>query len=257
MTRPRDGIADEASGLPEDGGAAPSTTPVVMKTEPAAPWLDDYRLFYVLARDGLYRCRNHEFFQSCVRSQDGPSELEEHAPFLRPRFPRIPRALFERIVGFFDRVAERHGAEAAVLLAWDRGARRVRLVVPEQTATMSRVWNGYRSPIGLHYLPPADLPVDWIPFGDVHSHVHHAAYASSTDVDDEAHAAGLHIVVGRIHREPPEVHVEAVVDGQRFALELAQVIEGYARRRRDVPDAWLDRVRVETLASRPWPTSAS
>ena len=131
---------------------------------------------------------------------------------------------------------------------WDRGEQRVRLVVPEQTATIYRAWDGYRSPIGVHYHPPTDLPQDWIPFGDIHSHVNMAAYASGTDKDDETHAAGLHIVVGRIQKEPPEIHVEAVADGTRFALDASDVIEDYEKRQLDVPQEWIDRVRIEESA---------
>lgn len=220
-------------------------TPVLVKRSAEMAWPVDERMFYILARDGLYICRNHDFFRSCVPARRGPSDLEEQARFLVPNFPMIPREIFERVVGFFDLIAELQGSEAAVLLVWDRSAECVRLVVPEQTATMSRAWDGHRSPIGVHYLPPADLPVDWVPFGDVHSHVDYPAYASTTDVSDETHTAGLHIVVGRIHSEPPDLHIEAVVDGTRFALEPSQVIQSYQTRRRDVPQEWLDRVQVQ------------
>jgi hypothetical protein len=238
-------------------GSDRPVTPVLIKTAENLPWPDDERIFYILGRNGLYLCRNHEFFRSCVPARRGPSELEEQTSLLVPRFPTIPRALFEQAVGFFERVADLHGAEAAVLLVWDRTARRVRLVVPEQTAKMSRGWNENRYPIGLHYVPPTDLPTDWVPFGDIHSHVDYSAYASSTDVADETHAAGLHVVVGRIFREPPEIHVEAVVDGTRFALEASRVIEDYRSRRMDVPGRWIDRVHVETVASYWWSGRAS
>ena len=226
-------------------GSGGPVTPVLVKTSENLPWPEDERIFYILGRNGLYLCRNHEFFQSCVPARRGPSELEEQATFLAPRFPMIPRVLFERAVGFFDQVAELHSAEAAVLLVWDRSAKRVRLAVPEQTAPVSPGWNGTRYPIGVHYVPPADLPADWVPFGDIHSHVNYSAYASSTDVADEVHTAGLHIVVGGILREPPDIHVEAVVDGNRFALDASQVIEDYRRRRMNVPEEWIERVQIK------------
>ena len=204
------------------------------------------RLYYVLARDGLYIGRNHEFFRSCVPAPAGPSELDEQEPFLEPNFPVIPRASMEQVVGFFDRIADLHVSEASVLLAWDRKAQRVRIVVPEQTATVSRWSDGYRTPVGLYYYPPADLPRDWVLFGDVHSHVDMSAYSSATDQADEEHDAGLHIVVGRLYKEPPEFHVEAVVDGMRFKLELDDVAEGYEDRNLEVPREWIDRVQVES-----------
>jgi hypothetical protein len=231
--------------------------PVLVKSSEEREWMDEPRLFYILGRDGLYRCRNHEFFESCVKTDQGPSGLEEQRTFLRPRFPKIPRALFEQAVGFFSRVADHQGSEAAMLLLWDRRDEQVRLVVPPQKATMYRAWDGRRSPIGIHYEIPADLPADWVPFGDIHSHVHYAAYASSTDVADETHAAGLHVVVGRIHEEPPDLHVEAVVDAQRFVLSLEQVVEGYRARSCDIPHEWIERVEIEDEGSVLYPRGVS
>jgi hypothetical protein len=128
----------------------------------------------------------------------------------------------------------------------------VRLVVPKQTATISPGYNGTPYPIGLHYAPPTDLPVDWVPFGDIHSHVEYSAYASATDKADETHAAGLHVVVGRISQEPPDIHVEAVVDGTRFELDASRVIEDYRCRRTNVPRKWIDRVSVEEITPGWW-----
>ena len=236
------------------GGPRPLLTPITMKTGKELEWPEGERLFYTVARDGLYLCRDHEFFRSCVKTSGGPSELEAQAPFLLPRFPRIPRSLLERVVGFFERVADLHNAEAAVILAWDRTNERVRLIVPRQSATVYETWSGYRYPVGVHYDPPSDVPADWVPFGDIHSHVDYAAYASHTDKHDEEHSAGLHIVVGHIHDEPPEFHIEAVVDGARFLLEREQVLEGYEKRRTNIPKGWIDLVEIEPTK---WSTSAT
>jgi hypothetical protein len=229
------------SGLP--------VTPVLVKRtdELAAP--PDERVYYVLARNGLFIGRNHEFFRSCVPARMMPAELVDHAPWLEPAFPKVPRRLFERIVGFFDRIRAQQNSEASVLLAYDREARRVRAVVPEQTATQSHYRDRWdRShPIGLAYTPPLDLPRSWTLFGDVHSHVDLPAFASQTDVDDEVNSAGLHVVVGRLYKEPPEIWIEAVVDGARFRLEQGDVLGGYRARNPDVPAEWLERVRVKTV----------
>jgi hypothetical protein len=223
-------------------------TPVLVKDRADLEWPAEARAFYVLARNGLHLVRRHEFFESCVPARQWPRELEPQTTFLRPRFPVIPTALFERVVGFFARVADLHGCEAGVLLVWDRNEQCVRLVVPDQVGTMSRGWSGKRYPIGLRYSSPAPLPPHCILFGDIHSHVDMAAYASGVDQDDEVDAPGLHIVIGRIHSEPPDVHVEAAVDGARFPIEAQDVIEGYGQRDLDVPQEWLDRVKVEIEA---------
>lgn len=224
-------------------------TPIYIKPRPDTAWPDD-PVFYILTGKGLFLCRNHEFFQSSVAAPRWPAELAPHEAFLAVRYPKVPRRVLERVVGFFDRVAEVHGSEAAVLLAFDRRTRRVEAVVPDQTATVSRSGWGGVWPIGVEYQVPAGLPPELVVIGDVHSHVESAAYASYVDKHDETHRAGLHVVVGRIHLEPPELHIEAVTDGVRFKVEEELVLEGYRERRFDFPEEWMGRIKVETYGKK-------
>lgn len=232
-------------------------TPILIQDGSGPAWLDEESAFYVLSRDGLFLCRNHEFFRSCAPARDFPRELESQEPFLFPRYPKLSRAQFERVVGFFARMAELYHSEAAVFLAWDRSAERLELLVPEQVATVGRTWLGGAYPIGLQYSMPTDLPASKFIVGDIHSHVNLAAFSSATDVHDEDYQAGLHIVVGRIQSEPPDVHVEAVVDGQRFVLDPSAVIAGYESRSPDVPQEWLEKVRVEEESYRSFSSEPS
>lgn len=225
------------------------TTPVLLKRDGSLPW-NEASLFYVLTADGLFACRNHEFFESCVPARRWPAELARQEPFLVPDFPRLAVRDLERMVAFFGFLADEHGAEGAVLLYWDRRRRRVRLVVPPQTARVSRGWSGRAWPLSLEYERPTALPAHWVPFGDAHSHAYQDAYCSGQDLADEAFSTGVHLVVGRLDREPPAFHVEAVVDGTRFEMELADVVEAgddgevYRRRRERAPRRWLERVTV-------------
>jgi hypothetical protein len=233
-------------------------TPIYVKSDREMPWPEGETAFHLLTSSGLYLCRNHPFFRSCVPAAAWPSELAEQQSFLELHYPKIPRRRFELIVGFFARVAERHGSEAAVLMVWDARGKRVRFVVPEQVATVSKNWWGDTYPIGLHYQVPTDLPAGWTVIGDIHSHVDDPAYASGTDKDDETHRAGLHIVVGRISREPPDLYIAAVVDGTRFRVDPTAVIAGYRQRRLRVPSSWLERVKIEppSWKKKDWGSSA-
>jgi hypothetical protein len=230
------------------GPADDLITPVFLARDAAAgagPAADaEPRTYYVLAANGLFLVRNHAFFRSSVPAPSFPSELAEHREAFEPRFPRIPQALFERIVGFFSAVAEAYGAEAGVLLYWDPAARELHAIPPPQIATITRGYRSRGQPVGLHYEIPRWVPPTWLLVGDVHSHAQLAAFASSTDQDDEHHYPGLHVVVGEIHREPPSFHVEAVIDERRFPLALADVVEGYERRAEHFPPKWLRRLRV-------------
>jgi proteasome lid subunit RPN8/RPN11 len=227
----------------------PLTTPIYLKTDDKMDWPQD-NAFYVLSKDGLFLCRNHQFFMSCVPSDRWPAELAGQRPFLEIDYPRLPRRLLERVVGFFDIIGERYDSEAAVLLVWNRKSQKVEVVVPEQTGTVGTTYYGSRHPLDLHYeIPPLSAPRMLI--GDIHSHVDGAAYASWTDRADEAYRPGLHLVVGRIKDEPPEFYCAVTADGMRFRVnDLDLVMEDYrARRRDDVPEEWIAKVKVEEWSS--------
>jgi hypothetical protein len=227
------------------------TTPLYVKTDPDMPWPEDENAFYVLSADGLFFCRNHLFFKSSVPARRWPTGLAPHMEWLELKHPRIRRRQIELLVGFFDEIAAEHGAEAAALLIWDREAQRTRLHVPTQRSTVFEGWSGSRYPGQVYYDVPPNLPRHWSVIGDVHSHADEAAYASATDKADERHRPGLHLVIGRVYREPPEMHCEFVVDGTRFQTAPELILEDYRRRSRRFPRVWLDRVTVEVHASSP------
>lgn len=224
-------------------------TPIYIKPRDDTAWPED-SVFYMLTRSGLFLCRNHPFYQSAVPAPQWPTELAEHQAFLAVRYPKIPRRLVERVVGFFERVADAHNTEAAVLLVWNKARRRVQVVVPDQVATIGYNGWGATYPIGVEYEVPIDLLPDLVVIGDMHSHVFGRAIVSGVDKRDEIHRPGLHIVVGQIHREPPEFHIEAVTDGVRFTVRPELALGGYQQRCTDIPDAWMDKVTVEAYGKR-------
>ncbi len=218
-------------------------TPIFLKENSEPFWTND-AAFYVLSRSGLFLCRNHPFFKSCTPARKWPGELGLQEPFLQANFPKIPTELFERIVGFFGHIANLYAAEAAVLLAWDQDTESVGPIVPPQITAISSTSYGKTYPIGVRYEVPTDLPPNLMIIGDSHSHVFMPAYSSVTDQEDESFRPGLHIVVGRLDQEPPDIYTEAVVDGMRFELEMDQGVEGYEKRGSNPPQEWIDRVTV-------------
>lgn len=220
-------------------------TPIYIKPRTDTAWPKD-AVFYMLTASGLFLCRNNPFYTSCVPTPRWPTELATQKSFLEVHYPKIARRLLELVVGYFDRVADEHGSEAAVLLAWNKRSEHVEIVVPEQVATISRNGWGDVFPVGVEYKIPANLAPDRTIIGDVHSHVDGAAYSSYVDKHDETYRAGLHIVVGRLGDEPPEFHIEAVTDGARFVVEPELILAGYHKRRVDVPDDWMEKITVKT-----------
>lgn len=225
-------------------------TPIIVKKDgEKEPWLD-VPVFYILAKNGLFLCRNHPFFKSCVPAKAWPKELAKQEREFTPNYPKVPQELFEQIVGWFSDVADTECSEAAILLVWNGESKKVELYCPEQEARVSG--KKYPSPMDVHYDLPLDLPVGSFVIGDVHSHVHHSAYASWTDTSDETHSPGIHIVVGKIDKEPPDFHCEIVGDGSRFKAELEEVVEGYKERRFSYPEEWWENLAVKVLSWKPW-----
>ncbi len=220
-------------------------TPVYVKTDAEGDVPRDKECFYLLSRSGLFIGRNQPLMRSLVPALSWPRELEPQEPFLQLTYPKVPADILADIIGFFWSIADRHGAEAAVLLGYD-GAMIVP-IVPEQTGTIGWGYGGKPYPIGLHYDIPLELNGLRI-IGDIHSHVFEAAYASSVDMQDERHRPGLHIVAGRLDRDPPAWHVEYVVDGARFPIAPEAVLDLNAYEGRVVPTdtTWTDRVEVMT-----------
>lgn len=225
----------------------PLITPIYIKKSMAMRSPTD-PVYYLLTSNCLYLCRNHPYYRSCVPAPRWPTELVPHAASFAPKFPPIPQDQFERICGFFGHMSEEHRAEAIVLLAWDSIDQMVRTIVPQQVSAVSAGSRGLAYPIGVKYRFPQNLPKHWTVFSDIHSHCTMAAYASQTDIDDEDNFTGLHIVVGRLHQEPPEFHVEGVVDGTRFPLQWESVVSGYECRDA-FPKEWMDQIVVTNYAT--------
>ena len=100
-------------------------TPIHFKTSDDMPLPTNEVASLLLSSNGLWMCRNHEFFQSCAPARSWPCELAEHKASLRLQYPKIPQRMLERIVGFFSAIAERHEAEAGVLLIWNKTRERM------------------------------------------------------------------------------------------------------------------------------------
>ena len=229
-------------------------TPILIKDREDMPWPEGEAVFYVLSRDGLFLCRQNGLFRSCVPVDRWPSELASQDQFLEHAYPKVPAGVFARLVGFFGAMAESQGCEAGAYLVYDRETQEVSALVPTQRATMSKGWNGKLHPIGLEYDNPKQMGSTEMILGTVHSHVFASAYSSGVDVHDEVEKPGVHIVVGCLHRDPPDLHAEAVVDGNRFKLEPMEVIEEYTGRDDAFPEEWLD--RVELVVQPSWGSSS-
>ena len=231
----------------------PMATPVYVK-DAGLKWPSD-KMFYLIAQEGVYRCRNHPFFTSCVPTKDGIKGLESQDDFLDLSYPKLPQALVERAVGFFRLVADKQNSEAAALWVWNKLTEQVELIVPEQTAhnSSSSKSHPHGYPGDVKYEIPALAPHQLL-IGDIHSHVDGAAYSSGMDQGDETHRPGIHIVVGHIFDKNPVFHCEAVTDGKRFGVsDLDCVWEGFQQMdTASVPPEWVERVKLKVEKGFTW-----
>lgn len=232
------------------------SAPVYLKTDKDEPRPSD-PFFYYITGDGIFKCRNNMFFKSSVKVDKLPGTLAEHTSKLTLEFPIIPKALIERVVGFFSLIHKKQNSEAAVVLVWNTLTSQVEIVCPPQRATVTSGWKSswdnkeYKgSPLDVFYEIP-ELPPHLIQFGDIHSHVTMSAFTSWTDENDEVHRPGIHAVVGRIDQEPPHFHIEACVDGMRFSIkDTDHIWEPYEKRDElTVPPEWIDMVKLEVQKS--------
>lgn len=218
------------------------TPSVYLKTGDETPWPCDKSVFYLLTGSGMFICRNHPFFHSCVPTTEWPSELAGQRPFCLVAYPKLAQRTFETVVGFFDEVARVFSSEAAVLICWNEKSGQIDLVVPEQVGIISASGAGYVSALEVEYEIPV-LPAHMRLIGDIHSHVDAPAFASWTDMADELYRPGVHLVVGCLSKEPPDFHCSVVVDGMRFKADVSIIASGYERRRpEDVPMEWFRRI---------------
>jgi hypothetical protein len=215
--------------------------PVYIKTEYDEFWSED-GVFYILGSNGLFLCRNQKFFTSCVPANNWPCALGKQESFLKISYPLLPRRLLELAVGFFDAIYNIYRAEATMLLLWDETRQKYKLLVPNQKSIVFENWKGRIFPLSVQYEIPVNLK-EYI-IGDLHCHCEANAFSSMTDQNDETHRAGLHIVVGQIDKEPPEFHIECVVDRVRFEIMPENILEGYRKRRKGVPLQWVEKVEI-------------
>lgn len=219
----------------------PLGTPVYVKTEGDNTWPED-KMFYLLTSNGLFLCRNHQWFRSCSRAPEGrgPSDLASQEPELHLSYPVLPRALVEKAVAFFRHVFDENHWESALILAFNKLTQEVELICPEQECSFGSV----------HYEIPS-LPPHMVLIGDFHSHCDFSPEPSTTDENDELNRPGLHLIAGYLKDPKPKFHCIVVADGTRFKVtNHDRVMEPFESSKGiEVPKEWLDKVKKKEYAS--------
>lgn len=172
-------------------------------------------------------------------------EIEEHCWFY---LPKIPRKIVRDLDAFFRRIDEKLGTEAIVMLTYDPAMLTAEnssegwgVLVPKQTNT---VGSCYYDPASV-----ADAKEDGVMIvGSVHSHPGMSAFASHTDVQDQANFDGIHITYGwKGKSKVTEYHVELQMAGGRFNFSPDQAFEAEEEHpvNEELITGWVEKVDKE------------
>lgn len=218
--------------------------PIVLKD---APHLEPPgRLYYEIASNGVFQVKDTPIYHAVTRATRDVPGLYPSQERLLMKFPRLPAALVEDAVSFFDAVFEQFDGEAIVLLFYRAETREYRAEAPPQRIPGYRDAAGrLRAYLRLDY-GSVPRPEGFVPFGTIHSHAELSAYASGVDCDDERFRGdGLHVVYGHFGRPPLSRSAAFVANGRRFQVEPEQVLPDCDAPAGPARSDWMARVQFE------------
>ena len=141
--------------------------------------------YYIIAKDGIYLRKENGIFSSLLKV-DGIGGLESPQQHIQPMLPKLPQDVIYRAYRFFTEVFEKHHAEAALVIHYNKDRKRYLIHCPEQIASGIVVYNIEDRFDGFQLV------------GTIHSHCDGPAGHSSTDVHDEEGQDGMHITLGNV-----------------------------------------------------------
>lgn len=197
-------------------------------------------VYHLVAANGTFLVNKTALFTSVTAAHRVPG-LEPRVPSLDLYMPRVPRLIMERLYGFFRAIYEQVDGEAVAFIYHAPATGAFRIAIPPQTLYRTYAFGRWRTEkrVSYGFIPRAD---GFVKLGDAHSHCDQVAAFSCTDDRDDTQD-GLRIVLGSLHRRPPDVGVSFVANGNRFTLSSETILEDF-RVPLTPPRAWLDRVVV-------------
>jgi hypothetical protein len=220
--------------------------PVVVKTRDGnSPEEEEARksnIHYVVAANGVFQVRELATHRSVTRVSNSLPGLPDEFESLELRVPRLPRALLEDTLAFFNEVYVRYGGEAIVVPFYQPHTREYQIGVPPQRISSYVDYYGKRWCSSYLDYEGVALPKGHVRLGTIHSHAALGAQASHTDCHDERFEDGLHVIFGSFKSLELSRSASFVAGGCRFTLEPDSVLEPAAVPDRSPPADWMDRV---------------
>lgn len=201
---------------------------------------DNLNYAYIQARDGYYLKKRTPLFEAIVKV-DEVADLEIQKASAKLIAPKISYVLIQEAWRFFQAVYSKFRGEGMVFLLLENGSWEI--VPAKQEVGSANV--SYENVLHKDGKRPA---------GTIHSHCNMGASFSVTDDGDDRFFDGVHITLGRIFEEVPDIAASLAVNGHRFEAEPKQIIDG-------IPELnltehpWLKNVSAEKLADSEWGAS--
>ncbi len=207
--------------------------------------------FWLLARDGMFLHRRNILGRGIVKQEYFP----KHLPLLGEKgyfwwkAPNIPADICAQVVDFFRRIYENHKTEAEVILLLNYETNEWAVYVPPQKTSHSSVESAFE---------PSDIPDKFLIVGSMHSHCNFSAFHSGTDVEDAQDMDGVHLTIGFVDKETPEVVAMVMLNGVRFDYKPEEVADFSNLDAAKAPEEWDEKViPTATLVSKHMPKGYS
>jgi len=211
---------------------------------------------YLIGANGIFKKVVNEFYSVIVKNGNLP-DLQELKEDVELHVTRLPQRIVDHVHAFFRAVNEKHKGEAVVLLLYHPVEKKwIVKIPPQDTRGMSvhydldkgdaLIWiptNGKEEMTLIHNqreAPPEGIK-DYRLFGSIHSHCDAGAFHSGTDDKDEFCFDGLHITLGHVGKNPPDMSCRWMLAGQWWKAEPSGCI-AFDHNAPKVDDRWMERV---------------
>lgn len=163
-------------------------------------------IFYIVAKEGIFLKKKMGIMESLAPVKN-ISILDSVATSAKMHIEKIPAQTFAKVMEFFKQVYDEHQSEAIVLLFYNEGTKKYKVIPPKQTVSFASL--NYERSITIK---------DYTMIGDIHSHGSMSAFHSGTDHDDEKTFDGLHITIGNASSPNVSISTSIVANGYRFLI---------------------------------------
>ncbi len=169
--------------------------------------VSDEKHCYITAKDGYFVKKTNKLYESITPVKEVPV-LENIDASVKWLANNIPYSIIKEAHEFFKAIYLAEGSEGVVLLTYDNNEWEIK--VPKQIVS------------------PAHVDYDSSEFkgvvGSIHSHCMMNAFFSPTDDNDQASFDGVHIVLGKIMFDVPEIITAVYVNGYKHKCEPSKLI---------------------------------